>query len=225
MNEMILAIETATPVCSVALGNKSGRIYEKRIEGKGVHSERTFTFIHELIERQKISIKDLDVVLFSHGPGSYTGLRIGAAAVKGLLFRLDVPFYTLSTLTSSAVPFLDNKSTVIHSVIDARREHLYYRKIELSSNNVIIQSEPELAEISRFGKMIRPGEIVTGTGWERFTHGQRDRINWFGREVLSAKNLILAWNHPDLKSLFQKQNPDLFEPEYLSMSQLNNSSI
>ncbi|MEX2463792.1 MAG: tRNA (adenosine(37)-N6)-threonylcarbamoyltransferase complex dimerization subunit type 1 TsaB [Balneolaceae bacterium] len=225
MKKVILAIETATPVCSVALGNKSGRILEKRIEGRGVHSERTFTFIHELIERQEISIKNLDAVLFSHGPGSYTGLRIGAAAVKGLLFRLDVPFYTLSTLTSNAIPFLDNKSAVIHSVIDARREHVYYRKIEFSTDNRIVQSEPELAEISRFETMIQPGEIVTGTGWERFTHGQRDRISWFGKEVISAKNLILAWNHPDLKSLFQKQNSDLFEPEYLSMSQLNSSSI
>ena len=301
---MILAIETATPVCSVALGLDNGRVVEKRIEGRGVHSERTFTFIQELLERYNLSVDDLSVVLFSNGPGSYTGLRIGAAAIKGLLFRREIPLYTLCTLTSYAVPFLDRVPVVIHSVIDARREHLYYRKSEIRSvgqggnsdptdadimkmektvqsgepdetdtenkkpENIdqtgetiqsdieskkpekgvqpgetvhsdpeiknqlkegqtveILQSSAEVAEIKKLEKEIQPGEIVAGTGWERISHSKREKIEWSGSERISATNLIHAWNNELLKPLFKKEDVEQFEPDYLTMSQLNNSSI
>ena len=222
---MILAIETATPVCSVALGLDNGRVVEKRIEGRGVHSERTFTFIQELLERHNLTVDDLTVVLFSNGPGSYTGLRIGAAAIKGLLFRRDTPLYTLCTLTSYAVPFLDRDTVVIHSVIDARREHLYHRKSEIIGVGQVDRSDPKVTEIKKLEKEIQPGEIVVGTGWERISHSDREKVEWSGSEGISATNLIHAWNNDLLKSLFKKQNVELFEPDYLTMSQVNNSSI
>lgn len=301
---MILAIETATPVCSVALGLDNGRVVEKRIEGRGVHSERTFTFIQELLERHNLNVDDLTVVLFSNGPGSYTGLRIGAAAIKGLLFRREIPLYTLCTLTSYAVPFLNRSPVVIHSVIDARREHLYHRKSEIRSvgqvdqsnptdadinkmektgqsgepdqsviknkkpENIdqtgdtnqsdtinkksekgiqlgeaihsdpvikkqvneaqaveILQSNPVVTEIKKLEKEIQPGEIVAGTGWDRISHSERDKIEWSGSERISATNLIYAWKNDLMKPLFKKQDVEKFEPDYLTMSQLNNSSI
>lgn len=243
---MILAIETATPVCSVALFLDSGRVVEKRIEGRGVHSERTFTFIQELLERHDLNVDDLNSVLFSNGPGSYTGLRIGAAAIKGLLFRRETPLYTLCTLTSCAVPFIDRAPVVIHSVIDARREHLYHRRSELRNfgqsdldqadtdnrkkekmvqSIEMIQSNPVVKEIKKLEKEIHPGEIVVGTGLDRISHNEREKIEWFGSEQISAVNLIHAWNHEHFKSLFKNQKVDQFEPEYLTMSQVNNSSI
>src|SRR6056297_488404 len=84
---MILSIETSTPVCSVALKATERGVWEKRTEGRGVHSERLFTFTGELLERSGAGISDLDAILFSGGPGSYTGLRIGASAIKGFLWE------------------------------------------------------------------------------------------------------------------------------------------
>jgi tRNA threonylcarbamoyladenosine biosynthesis protein TsaB len=222
---MILAIETSTPVCSVALGKSSRTIAEKRIEGKGVHSERTFTFIHELLDRHEIGIQDLEAVLFSHGPGSYTGLRIGAAAIKGLLFQREVPLWTLPTLLSFAVPFLSHFPVRVHSVIDARREHLYRQKTEHPLNDKLVVSEPEVMELTRLEMEIQEGDLVAGTGWNRLNAGSREKVKCYGTEVISAKNLVQGWYHPLVKPLFKQRDVEQFEPEYLTMSQVNNSRV
>lgn len=222
---MILAIETSTPVCSVALGKPAGSIVEKRIEGKGVHSERTFTFIEELLDRHETGVEDLEAVLFSNGPGSYTGLRIGAAAIKGILFGRDVPLYTISTLLSFSVPFLDRFQVRVHSVIDARREHLYHQKIEKIGEDKLDVSGPAVKEIKELEKELETGDILTGTGWDRLNVENREEIICMGSEAISAKNLILGWNHPLIKPYFEKTDVETFEPDYLTMSQVNNSTV
>ena len=222
---MILAIETSTPVCSVALGKSSRTIVEKRIEGRGVHSERTFTFIRELLDRHEIGISDLEAVLFSHGPGSYTGLRIGAAAIKGLLFQRDIPLWTLPTLLSFAVPHLKYYPARVHGVIDARRQHLYHQKTEYPAEGKLVTSEPEVTELTRLEGEIQQGDIVVGTGWERLEIENRDQMNFYGTEAISAKNLVQGWYHPLVKPHFRQRNVQQFEPEYLTLSQVNNSSV
>ncbi|WP_234572816.1 tRNA (adenosine(37)-N6)-threonylcarbamoyltransferase complex dimerization subunit type 1 TsaB [Rhodohalobacter sp. 614A] len=221
---MILAIETSTPVCSVALGKGSRSIIEKRMEGRSVHSERTFEFIKELLDRHELKVKDLDAVLFSNGPGSYTGLRIGASAIKGLLFQQDVPLYTLPTLLSFSIPFLEKNPPAIHAVIDARRQHLYHQKVRRTLGEIEI-SKSNVVEIETLQKEIKKGDVVAGTGWDRLEVESRTEINWFGTEAISAKNLVLGWNHPELKKYFKKADVESFEPEYLTLSQVNNSEL
>jgi tRNA threonylcarbamoyladenosine biosynthesis protein TsaB len=99
----VLAIETATPVCSVALRLANGDFLERSAEGKGVHSELTFVFIDELLAQEKVAVADLGAVIVSAGPGSYTGLRVASSAVKGLLFGTDVPLYACNTLGGIAL--------------------------------------------------------------------------------------------------------------------------
>lgn len=222
-NKNVLAIETATPVCSVALQTRDGRITEKRIEGRGVHSEKTFLFIEELLERANISVSDLDAVLFSNGPGSYTGLRIGAAAIKGLLFRKNVPLYTFSTLLAFAAGCIDqgNMGTV-HAVIDARREHLYWQRVESLGQTI---AEPKIIEIEKLEQIINSGDIVVGTGLERLTIKDKEQVSYIGMEGISAANLIKAFSDKTLLNEFEKVDIDTFEPNYLTMSQINNSVI
>ncbi len=222
---MILAIETSTPVCSVALGKGRRSVIEKRMEGKAVHSERTFEFIKVLLERHSLKVNDLDVVLYSNGPGSYTGLRIGASAIKGLLFRQQVPFYTLPTLLSFAVPLLKKPPVTVHSVIDARRRHLYHQKIKRGLDREIEVSEAKVVEIEKLQDQIKKGDVIVGTGWERLEIENRHEMKWFGPEAVSAKNLVLAWNEPKLKKYFKQEDVESFEPEYLTLSQVNNSEI
>lgn len=222
---MILAIETSTPVCSVALGKGRRSVIEKRIEGRSVHSERTFEFIKELLDRHDLKVKDLDAVLFSNGPGSYTGLRIGASAIKGLLFQQDVQLYTLPTLLSFAIPLLEKNPPAVHAVIDARREHLYHQKVKRSLDEGVEVSEAKVVEIEKLQEKIKKGDVVVGTGWERLEVKNREEITWFGTEAISAKNLIWGWNHPELKTKFEKADVESFEPEYLTMSQVNNTEV
>lgn len=222
---MILAIETSTPVCSVALGKGQRSIVEKRMEGRSVHSERTFEFIKELLERHSLNVSDLDAVLFSNGPGSYTGLRIGASAIKGLLFQQEVSLYTLPTLLSFAIPLLNKNYPTIHSVIDARRQHLYYQKVKMNIDKKVEMTDPKVIELEKIQGEIKKGDVVVGTGWDRLEVENRDEITWFGTEAISAKNLVLGWNHSELKKHFQKADVESFEPEYLTLSQVNDTDV
>lgn len=222
---MILAIETSTPVCSVALQTNDGRTFEKRIEGHGTHSERTFQFIDELLNRTGTGITDLQAVLFSNGPGSYTGLRIGASAVKGLLFGRNVPLYTFPTLLAFAagVP-LPEKPARIFSVIDARRNHLYLQQCKWDGSRVRKESEPGIKSLEEIEEMLADGDIIAGTGWERLSTGDLS-VRTYGTQVISAKNLVDAWDGEGLKEHFKKEDPALFEPDYLNMAQVNNSTV
>ncbi|PWN06074.1 tRNA (adenosine(37)-N6)-threonylcarbamoyltransferase complex dimerization subunit type 1 TsaB [Rhodohalobacter mucosus] len=221
----ILAIETATPVCSVALRKPDGRMIEKRVEGTGVHSEKTFMFIRELMESAGIGAQDLDAVLFSNGPGSYTGLRIGAAAVKGLLFGTKISLYLFPTLLSYAVRALPddgNASQTIHAVINARRNHLYIQKAGADLEKI---GKPAVSELEQIKKELNEGDILIGTGWDRLNLEPNDKIGTIGTEGISATSLIKAFGNDRLKDYFEKAEPKSFEPHYLTLSQVNNSRI
>lgn len=125
---MILAFETATNICSVSFQDDGGEIHEKRTERKGSHSELLFLYVRELMKEHDFSIADLDAALVSTGPGSYTGLRIAASAVKGMLFGLNVDVYAGNTLAGFAQSAGEG---TVHAVINARRKHLYHQKFEV----------------------------------------------------------------------------------------------
>ena len=95
----ILNIESSSTNCSVSL-SKNGELLslkEKNNE-KYSHSTKLHSYIDGVLKQQNIDIKDLSAIAVSKGPGSYTGLRIGVAAAKGLCFSLDIPLISISTL-------------------------------------------------------------------------------------------------------------------------------
>ena len=224
---MILAIETSTQVCSVALRNRDHAISEMRIEGRGVHSSGTPQFIQELLTEHHATIDDLQAVLFSHGPGSYTGLRIGASLIKGLLYGKSIPLYTTSTLLSiaSAVlhpsnihPSIVDGPVTIHGLIDARRSHLYYQKFELSSGLINPISKPAVEPLDTLSKTIQPGQWVAGTGIHRLQLSEG--VFRFDADAISAENLIRLLDAPNRDTLFLKRDIAHFEPEYVTMTQI-----
>jgi len=122
---MILNIETATKNCSVSLG-KGGQLIDL-IEYAGTgysHAEKLHVFIDEILQKNKLTTSDLTAVAVSMGPGSYTGLRIGVSAAKGLAYALDIPLIAVSTLTSLAKQ-IDAEDAFIIPMIDARRMEVY----------------------------------------------------------------------------------------------------
>ena len=223
---MILAIDTSTPVCSVGL-EAGGELFEKRSEVQGAHSEKLFLFIDELFSEHGIEAADLDVLLYCDGPGSYTGLRIGAAAIKGLLFETSVPLFTLHSLHSIAVgAFMANpESGVIHSVIDARRNHLYHQKFRVQNKLPVPESEPAVREIAEIMTKTEKGDVLAGTGIERIPVDKTRGIFTIRDNTISALNLIRYYQNPDGKTDFKKADVAGFEPFYLTMSQVNNSTV
>ena len=121
----ILNIETATKNCSVALSKEGKTILCREIAEEGYsHSERLHVFIEEIIKESGITFKDLSAIAVSQGPGSYTGLRIGVSAAKGLSYALNIPLIAVDTLQTLASQVTISSGLII-PMIDARRMEVY----------------------------------------------------------------------------------------------------
>lgn len=121
----ILNIETATKNCSIAIAKDGEVLICKEIAEEGYsHAERLHVFIEESLQAVGIGYNDLTAVAISQGPGSYTGLRIGVSAAKGLCYALSIPLIAVDTLESLAAQ-ADVKDGVVIPMIDARRMEVY----------------------------------------------------------------------------------------------------
>lgn len=151
---LILNLETASPVCSVAL-SRDGKLAGLResTEDKS-HATRLTLFIQELLAEYRLDADDLDAISLSMGPGSYTGLRIGASVAKGLAYGTGKPLIGISTLKALAIGFLnsslmnsDNPDTagqvLLCPMLDARRLEVYSALYDAGLNEI----EPGAANI------------------------------------------------------------------------------
>ena len=127
---LILQIETATAVCSVAL-SRDGQVigFEEKNE-PNIHAGQLTLFIDKVMKSAGVRYSDLNAVAVSKGPGSYTGLRIGVSTAKGLCYALDIPLISVDTLQAMASGFLSGRSLADQNVricpmIDARRMEVY----------------------------------------------------------------------------------------------------
>jgi tRNA threonylcarbamoyladenosine biosynthesis protein TsaB len=135
---LILSLETATTVCSVALSREGNVLFTRESAGKNSHSEMLTTLISEVMQAAGLPLQALDAVAVSRGPGSYTGLRIGVATAKGLCYALGKPLLGVPTLQAMAFgmrerlrsqPGLgrtdEKKPLLFCPMIDARRMEVY----------------------------------------------------------------------------------------------------
>lgn len=138
---MILNIESATEVCSVALADQGKLIAIRESAGRD-HASLLAVFIDEVVREANISLKDIQAVAVSRGPGSYTGLRIGVASAKGICYALNKPLIAIDTLQSMANSFLLDLYETITSdyllvpMIDARRMEVYGAVLDQDLNYV-----------------------------------------------------------------------------------------
>lgn len=124
-NIYILNIETATKNCSVSIAENGNTLICKEIAEQGYsHAEKLHVFIEDTLKEIKITFKDLSAIAVSQGPGSYTGLRIGVSAAKGLCFALNIPLIAVDTLESLARQVKETDGFII-PMIDARRMEVY----------------------------------------------------------------------------------------------------
>ena len=139
---MILCLETATPVCSVALNENCCTIALRETEGQNAHSEKITNFIREVMEVGKIDYKQLDAVAVSKGPGSYTGLRIGVSTAKGICYAADLPLMAIDTLEAMAhgikakLGSQIGENDLLIPMIDARRMEVYAAVFDANMNKI-----------------------------------------------------------------------------------------
>ena len=123
----ILCIETSTTVCSVCIIADEKIISFREVNNGFSHAENLHGFIEEVLKESNLSFSQLSAVAVSKGPGSYTGLRIGVSAAKGLCYALNIPLISIDTLQSMAwgAAQTKNDTVLFCPMLDARRMEVY----------------------------------------------------------------------------------------------------
>ena len=166
---IILCIETATTNCSVAIYNSEKLVgFREDYNSTYSHAESLHVFIKEVLEEIRLKFEEIDAIAVSKGPGSYTGLRIGVSAAKGLCYALDIPLIAIETLTSLAHQIKYPEGCVI-PLLDARRMEVYtatFDKDHQQMNN----TEAKILESDAFSAELEAGIVdFVGNGVAKFS--------------------------------------------------------
>ncbi len=170
-----------------------------------------------------IQLSELDSLIISEGPGSYTGLRISASAVKGLLFRTDVPLYAANTLASFAYAVGSGQHAdikTIHSIIDARRVHLYHQPFEKKGNKLTRSGSVNIIPIKQFERKLEEGDAIVGTGQHRIDREALTGVKVFDATYISAVSLFQLFDMDTDGKLIHRVEPEQFEPKYYTSNQV-----
>ncbi len=213
---LLLAIETTTKNCSVAVFEKNKLLsFNEQNSAEYSHAEKLTIFIQRVLEKTNITLKEIDAIVLSKGPGSYTGLRIGTSTAKGLCYALDIPLISLSTLKvmASVVSKKHPQYKYYCPMLDARRMEVF--------SSIYDQFNDEVREVR--------ADIIDGSIYTDFL---KHKVLFFGDGSLKCNNVINNSNayfidgiFPSAKDMgilgFKKfENQDFedvayFEPYYL----------
>ena len=218
---MYLGIETSTPVCSVALFDEEGakHVLDYRVDKS--HSSRLTIQIQEIMHLSGLKLSELSGIWFSDGPGSYTGLRIGASVAKGLAFVHNLPLYTRSGLMASASRSFKTQSQGVHlACSDARREDIYMVLMDADGR---VLNEPRLCSLGEDLEAV----LGKSTGGPVYVSGEgRHKV----LEKMTNMNLVdCGWGHSaENLAYLDTQNADnqnvmLFEPYYMQSPNITQS--
>lgn len=165
---IILCLETATTNCSVALAKENELLAVKEVNDiKYSHSENLHVFIEEILQENKVLPNQLSAVAVSKGPGSYTGLRIGVSAAKGLCFALSIPLISINTLKNLFFQ-IENSDGIIIPMLDARRMEVYAAAFDAQKNEIFPTTAKILQEDS-FDQFLKNKKVYfLGSGVNKF---------------------------------------------------------
>ncbi|MES2690804.1 MAG: tRNA (adenosine(37)-N6)-threonylcarbamoyltransferase complex dimerization subunit type 1 TsaB [Bacteroidota bacterium] len=212
----ILCIETATPVCSVALFENNTLLSLYEIKDGNTHASALTGLIKQCMDEAKISFSQLDAIAVSKGPGSYTGLRVGIATAKGLCYTSKKPLIAIGTLKSLANIFmLENPgyTGLICPMIDARRMEVYTALYnhELKELSPV---EAKIIDSSSYAEELAHSRIAfLGSGSEKCSETITSENALFTYAICSSKGMGILAHEKFMAKEFQ----DLayFEPDYL----------
>ena len=152
----LLAIETSDSVCGACVYFDEEKYFSSKLILKHSHAEKLFEVINSVLAMASITQNDLKVIAVSNGPGSFTGLRIGMSAAKGIAQSLSIPIIPVPTFEAFAYQIssiLPDKSTFIISN-KVGRDELYYAKFQIMGNNYIFKEELKIVPLLGFSSLI-----------------------------------------------------------------------
>ncbi|MFN3771671.1 tRNA (adenosine(37)-N6)-threonylcarbamoyltransferase complex dimerization subunit type 1 TsaB [Cloacibacterium normanense] len=211
----ILHIETSSKNCSVAISDGEELLCLcEEVSENYKQSESLHTFVEWALEGAEISLKDIEVVSLGKGPGSYTGLRIGAASAKGFCYGLKVPLIAVNSLETMIEPFLGQNYDVIIPLIDARRMEVYCAVFDGNSGEMLTETEAKILDEQSFKELEGKKILFVGDGAKK------------AQEILQISGADFNENvYPSAKYLIKKsvekfnrqdfEDVAYFEPFYL----------
>ncbi|WP_421810854.1 tRNA (adenosine(37)-N6)-threonylcarbamoyltransferase complex dimerization subunit type 1 TsaB [Flagellimonas sp.] len=211
----ILNLETATTNCSVSISDGDTVVFLKENNAMEYsHSEQLHIFIKEALQGASLSFSDLDAVSVSKGPGSYTGLRIGVSAAKGLCFSLDLPLISIPTLESMAHQVTLKGDGLIIPVLDARRMEVYSAVFD-ADHQEIRETKAEIITEDSFGEYMAQKEVhIVGSGAQKCKNLLQHPNFRFDVSITPSANEMAQLAHKKYEA-GHFEDVAYFEPYYL----------
>ena len=176
-NITLLALDTSTEACSVALWHKGEKTHLDELAQR-THTKRILPMIDELLVNSGINLKQVDALAFGRGPGSFTGVRVGTGIAQGLSLGADLPVIAVSNLTAMAQAALElHQAENVAAAIDARMNEVYFSQVKRekvwSELGEFFQWNPVIEEqVCQPEKVLEQLSDLTayrvGTGWAAY---------------------------------------------------------
>ena len=226
----ILAFETSSPILSVALGTREGKIKGIRSRGHLRHAEDLIPLADRLLKKEKLSIREIDTFAIDRGPGSFTGLRIGFSFLKGFLTARKRPCYGALSLDMIAARIPGEEGLRLGVLVDARRERIYARFYRFDRG----QWQPErvgvgLVLYEQLKSHLSKETLLVGDALERYGEilkkeaGKKVRFVNAGaaydRMPLPSASTLVEWFHSKNPRLALLRNPQDLIPLYFRSSE------
>ena len=156
-NKPILAIETSQHVCGTAVYFDNTKYFETVINLKNSHSEKIFDIVDKTLKLAEVELQDLDCIAVSAGPGSFTGLRIGLSAAKGLAMGASLPvclvpsFEAIALQLSAVLP--EGTEFVVANKVNV--DEVYFSRFHIKSNNYIFVENLRILNVSELSELTK----------------------------------------------------------------------
>ncbi|MBT4836442.1 MAG: tRNA (adenosine(37)-N6)-threonylcarbamoyltransferase complex dimerization subunit type 1 TsaB [Methylococcales bacterium] len=165
----ILSIETSSTACSAALLTDNDCLEIFKVEPRG-HSQLILTMIEQLLSECEISVNQLSAIAFARGPGSFTGLRIGAGVVQGIAYAADLPVIPVSTLaTLSQAGYEEHQHRYWATAIDARMKEVYWGVYKVNDLGYVESMSDEVVSLPQLVDLNASFDFSgIGDGWAEY---------------------------------------------------------
>ena len=212
---LLLSVDSSAVTASAAL-TEDGRVIKSELINKGLtHSETLLPLIEKVMEGKKYS--QLDAVAVTAGPGSFTGVRIGVATVKGIAFPYNIPCISVSTLEAIAYNFTD-ENAVICAVMDARRMQFYNALFKAENGRITRLCEDRAISIDDLREELNKYEnvVIAGDGAELCYNNLNLENTALASEDKRYQNGVGVSKAAENKKMI---NAEALMPVYLRLSQ------
>ena len=217
----LLAIDTSSPVLSVAVKKQHEMTSEICLEGFMEHARNLLPMIDELLVKSGLKIGDIDAFLIGRGPGSFTGLKIGFATIKGFRAAREKPCYGALSLDMIAARIPRDEISDLGVCLDARQEKIYGRFYRLHKGKWEPQGRAGVVAAEEMIAKFPPGSCISGDALRRYSEVIEKRGNGNIKELYPEPywypraSTLIEWFGHKKTPLKQLRTPADFVPLYL----------